>query len=74
MLVPLVIMAVDCLLSRNEFRLGNAIQAVEGGPLHVDVTADLFGVDSASRSLNASEYGNGSLRSACSRALRSSAI
>jgi hypothetical protein len=71
--VVVVVAAVWCLLRREEFRLGDAVEAVQGGLLDVGVLADHVGGDASSRSLNASEYVNGSRRSACSRSLSPSA-
>ena len=64
-----------CLLRRKEFlRFGDTVEAVQGGPLMLTYWQITSAATPASRSLNASEYGNGNLRSACSRALSSSAI
>jgi hypothetical protein len=66
--------AVCCFLRRREFRLSDTVEAVRGGPLDVDVLADHVGGDAGVAQRNASENGNGSVRSAGSRSPSSLAI
>jgi hypothetical protein len=61
-------------LHRKEFRFGDAIDAIEGDRSTLTYSQITSTATPASRSLKASEYGNGSLRNACSRSVSSSAI
>jgi hypothetical protein len=72
---PASVLAIVCYgLRRKKFRFAHAVQAVQGGQLDLTYWQITSAEMPASRSLNASEYGNGSRRSARSRWLSSSAI
>ena len=65
--------AVCNFLRSMEFRFGNAVQAVQGSLVDVDVFADHVGGDAGVAQSQCQCEGNGSLRRACSRSLSSSA-
>jgi hypothetical protein len=52
-----LVVVVCCLLRGSQFRFGDAVEAVQGGPLDVDDSQITSAPTPASRSLIASEYG-----------------
>jgi hypothetical protein len=65
--IALVVAAVCCLLRRKEFRFADAVQAVKGILLDIDVLADHLGGDAGVTQSNARHKPSGRRYSLCSR-------